>query len=300
MKDFTLYFEKYKKIIDELSSYNEYDGNIKHLLYVIIPAFVCKYGLEREKLILKCLKETIFTVIENGNIGQEAFFDRRIIKRNNTLLVQKYIVINGLKKNEYIDLIDSVVHEFNHAVNSMINEIVITNSEIKLRTGLSYLIYSEKNSKKTDSYLLEEIINTKQSEEIISIIYNFKYNGNDEEIRNLLDTIIREKKHEKYISSAYSIFMQCCNKLLENKTFMKTVEIYRLNGDVNYIEKWFDDISGESGQLNNLISLLIKLEQLINKYEKTFFKNRIKLKILNIMNQINKISEDFSLSTVYK
>ena len=142
MKDFTLYFEKYKKTIDELSSYNLCGGNIKHLLYVIIPAFVCKYGLEREKLILKCLKETIFTVIENGNIGQEAFFDRRIIKRNNTLLVQKYIVINGLKKNEYIDLIDSVVHEFNHAVNSMINEIVITNSEIKLRTGLSYLIYS--------------------------------------------------------------------------------------------------------------------------------------------------------------
>ena len=294
------FFNKYKSIINDLSSSQMLDQNIKHILYIVIPAFVYKYGYEKEDLILKCLKSTFFVISNESNSNQEAFFDRKLIKLGNKYIAQKYIVINGLIKSEYIDLIDSIVHEFNHAVNSMLNDVVYEDDIIKFRTGLSYVECSKYELKKSDNYILEEVINTKQSEEIISIIYNFKYDGDDLEIKNLLNTVLREKKSGNYESNAYSIFMESCKGLLENRTFIKTIEIYRLNGDVDCIEKWFDDICGIDGEYNKLIKHLIELDFLIKKYDKSILKNRIKNKILNIMKQISDISNNFNNSTVYR
>ena len=293
-------FNKYKKVVDEISLNNEIDINIKHLLYVIIPAFIYKYGFEKEKLILKCLKDTIFLVSNKNSLNQEAFFDRKIFFVDKKYKVQKYIVINGLIKDEYIYLIDSIVHEFNHALNSMNNEVFFVGKGMRLRTGLSYSIYNSDKQSKSNSYLLEEVINTRQSEEIISIIYNFDYSGDDNEISNLLSTINREKKKDKYNSNAYSVFMECCKKLLNNKTFIKTIEMYRLNGEIESIEKWFDNICGEIGYYDNLIELLVQMDYLIRKYEKAIFKERIKSNIKNIMKKIDDICEIFDNATVYR
>ena len=52
-----LIIERELKSIDEISDLYGYDSNIRHLLYIIIPAFVIKYGISKEKLILKTFKE---------------------------------------------------------------------------------------------------------------------------------------------------------------------------------------------------------------------------------------------------
>ena len=36
---------KYISFVDEISNIYQYDGNIKHLLYLIVPAFVTKYTI---------------------------------------------------------------------------------------------------------------------------------------------------------------------------------------------------------------------------------------------------------------
>ena len=52
-----LIIERELKSIDKISDLYGYDSNIRHLLYIIIPAFVIKYGISKEKLILKTFKE---------------------------------------------------------------------------------------------------------------------------------------------------------------------------------------------------------------------------------------------------
>lgn len=300
MEKIKLFFDKYKNVIDNISKINFYDENVRHILYVVIPAFVHKYGLSKEKIIIDCLKSTLFIVSNEKNNNEEAFFDRKLIKSYDSFYFQKYIVINGLVKSQYIDLIDAIVHEFNHALNSMNNDMVVINNSIKLRTGLCYILYNDNLPKKDNSYILEEIINTKQSEDIISIIYNSYYDGENDEIKNLLNVISNEKNGSKYKSNAYSIFMDCCRKLLENKTFINTVELYRLNGEIDYIEKWYDDICGNSGEYQKMINELLKLESLLKKYEKTFLKRRIEIKIINTIKEIDNMLNRFVSSTVYK
>ena len=45
--------EKEHKYIDMICDKFNYDSNIRHLLYIIIPAFIIKYGIKRENLIRK-------------------------------------------------------------------------------------------------------------------------------------------------------------------------------------------------------------------------------------------------------
>ena len=52
-----LVIEQEKKYIDEICDRYNYDNNIRHLLYVIIPAFIIKYGFNKEKLILNAFRD---------------------------------------------------------------------------------------------------------------------------------------------------------------------------------------------------------------------------------------------------
>ena len=70
----------------------------------------------------------------------------------------KFMVIQNYQKNSLVDLLDNLVHEFNHALNSSINEIKITKNYLYLRTGLTYRVYKKEDLsfiRKDKSYLLE-------------------------------------------------------------------------------------------------------------------------------------------------
>ena len=55
--DSNLVIEKEKAFIDQISDRYEYDDNMRHLLYIIIPAFVIKYGIKNESLILNTFRD---------------------------------------------------------------------------------------------------------------------------------------------------------------------------------------------------------------------------------------------------
>ena len=141
----TFIIDKYHSIVDDLCDKNNYDNNVRHLLYLVLPAFILKYGIKNERIILDCFYNTHIFVDNKNNFGIEAYFDRKLENIDDQIVTQKYIVITGFEKESYIYLIDSIIHEFNHALNSINNEIEVNDEGVKLRTGLSYVIYGKNN-----------------------------------------------------------------------------------------------------------------------------------------------------------
>ena len=290
-----LIIERELKSIDEISDLYGYDSNIRHLLYIIIPALVIKYGISKEKLILKTFKEIRILKSNQESKTVKAYYSSKPKCENGEYKTTKFMVIHNYQKNSLVDLLDNLVHEFNHAINSSINEIKITKNYLYLRTGLTYRVYKKEDLsfiRKDKSYLLEEIINTKQTEDIINIIK--KFDSTNKSISNTIYAINSETA-SKYNSNSYYLEGYVCKKILTNKTFINTLETLRLNGEVYDISKWFDDITGKQGEYKELINLLnevydLEIEYSNRKYFKIFTLNKIK----DASNKIMRIVDTFN------
>lgn len=276
---------KYINIVDEISIKYNYTDNIKHLLYIIIPAFVIKYGINNENLIIDCL--TNIPIVITGN--EDKIFQAMYISRpyyDNTIKTDKKILLNRYNNIPFMQLIDNIVHELNHAINSYKNEIIIEDNYFYLRTGLIKIKYDKKTLNvvnKSKNYILEEIINSKQTETIIEIIK--KLSINNIYIQNTLYAIKNSIK-DKYVSDAYYGLKYFCKTLLDNKTFLLTMENLRMNGHIDEIESWFNNIYGNDLGYKKLIDTLFELKEIQNK--KVLFKKqkmkKLALELINISN----------------
>ena len=299
--DSNLVIEREKPYIDDICNRYGYDSNIRHLLYIIIPAFIIKYGIKKEQLVLNTFKNIRIIISEKKDQYIKAYYSSRPIFEQNKYKTVKVMVIQNYEKISLINLLDNLVHEFNHAINSEVNEIKETKNYLYLRTGLTYRLY-KKNPlsfiRKDTSYILEEIINTKQTEEIIDIIKSFK--PANSENSNTIYAINNETNH-KYNSQSYYLESYSCKKILENKTFINTLANLRLNGEVYEIAKWFDDIVGREGTYKELILLLKEINELELEYaNRKIFKSIIFNKIKSTSNKIMRIVEKFDRSVNYR
>ena len=279
--------QKEKPFIDKICDEYGYDNNIRHLLYIIIPAFIIKYGINKEKLILNTFRNIRIVVSEERNKYIKAYYSSKPYKDNNKVKTYKCMVLQNYSDTDLVGLIDNLVHEFNHAVNSYVEEVKIGKKYVYLRTGLTYRIYNRDDLtfiKKDKSYMLEEIINTKQTEEIINIIKGFDKDN------NTIYAINSETNHN-YNSKSYYLESHICREILDNRTFYNTLCNLRLNGEVYNIDKWFDDITGREGSYKELITLLediynLELEYVNKKLFKGIIMNKIRDKSRLIMNII--------------
>ena len=290
-----LVIEREKKFIDEISDKYNYDSNIRHLLYIIIPAFIIKYGPSKEKLILNAFRDIQIISSDKESKMVKAFYSSTPKRVDGNITTTKFMVIQNYKKISLVDLLDNLVHEFNHAINSYLNEIKVTNKYIYLRTGLTYRIYRKDDlsfTKKHESYILEEIINTKQTSDIINIIKEF--DPSNSEISNTIYAINSET-NRKYNSSSYYLQSYVCKEILENRTFISTLENLRLNGEVYDINHWFDDITGDIGSYKELTDCLYEVYELEVKYvEQKLFKSITIGKIKDVSRRIMRIVEKFN------
>ncbi len=300
-----LSFEKYKSEVDKIAQQYDYDSNIKHLLWIIITAFVVKYGMKRENVILDCFRSTRIIVRDFDSKNVYAFFDRDFLYRDG-YKVQKYVVINSNVYENYAVYLDTIIHEFNHAINSMINDTKIIDDKLYLRTGISYAIYNKERSMdfegKTNEYVLEEIINTRQTEEIMNIILELKYlSVDDTEMSNFLHSISSEVNNDKYKSNAYRFQSYICKGLMDNKTFFSTMEALRFEGDIESIVGWFDTIAGESGSYSKLNDALCSILELEQKYSsRKMFRGGIVRKIRKYNLVVEDIINTFNNNCTYK
>ena len=299
--DSKLVIEKEKPFIDQISDKYDYDDNIKHLLYIIIPAFIIKYGIKNESLILNTFRDIRIIKSDKQDRYVKAYYSSHPIYEDGKYSTVKFMVIQNYNKISLIDLLDNLVHEFNHAVNSYRDEIRVTKNYVYLRTGLTYRVYKKDPIsfvRKDPSYLLEEIINTKQTEDVINIIKSF--DGENRDISNTIYAINNETNH-KYNSNSYYLESYACRQILENRTFINTLANLRLVGEVFNITKWFDDITGKDGSYKELISLLNKIYDLEKEYiKRKLFKSITLGKIRETSRKIMRIVDTFNNNVNYR
>ena len=282
--------ERERPYIEEIANKYNYDSNITHLLYLMIPAFIIKYGVSKEKLILNTFKDIRIMSSNKENKVVTAYYSSTPIRVDNEIKTKKIMVIQNYNNIGLVDLLDNLVHEFNHAINSYINEIKETKNYIYLRTGLTYRIFRKDDFsfvKKESSYILEEIINTKQTSDIINIIKTFDKDDN---------TIyaINSETNDKYNSNSYYLQSYVCKEILNNRTFISTLESLRINGEVDTIENWFNDIAGENSY-KELINYLIDIYNLEIEYSKRkLFKSILIGKIKDMSRKIMRIVDKFN------
>ena len=281
---------KYIDFVNEISKKHKYDSNIKHLLYLIIPAFISKYTLKNERLILNTFNNTKIITSNKNDKNIEAFYTSIPKYNNNKIETNKYIFIQNYENISLIQLLDNLVHEFNHAINSYNKEIQMQENILTLRTGLTKRIYSIPSLKpieKEKTYILEEILNTHQTETIINIIKN--YQSPELDFINTTIYSINNETNKNYTSKAYELENILFKKILENKTFISTLNNLRLSGDINDIESWFDNITNQKNsyqKLNTYLETNMKIKKkLINK--KIFKKITIAKIKINISNTLD-------------
>ena len=157
---------------------------------------------------------------------------------------------------------------------------------------------------KNEKYIiLEEILNTNETEEIINIIlrlYKYIDKVTNTEFINMIYSLNKEVGKE-YKSKAYFLQTFMSEELTKNKTFTLTLNNLRFNGGINDIENWFDNITGIKNSFNNLCDKLTKIQQLEIEYmKKKYFKNVILSKIRENFNDITRIIENFNNNCLFK
>lgn len=293
-EQFNLILNKYKNLTDEISNNYNYPENIRHLLYIIIPAFIIKYNLENERIITETFKNIPIIINDIGDTNNPALFTRKIKKIKNEYSTLKNIIIKNYRNAGLLPLLDSLIHEYNHAINSIKNEIIIKDNQIHLRTGIAFNKYDMNLTYiENESITLEEIINTNDSEEIINLIKDFnKYEIENHEIRNTISILNREIS-DKYKSNAYYLQSFVCKSLLENRTFINTLKKLRFSGNIENIGYWFDNITGKKDSfktLNKLLNDSLQKEKELSQIK--FFKKR---KLNQIKDNIKRINEIIGL-----
>lgn len=299
------FLNKYISFVDDVSYRYRYEDNIRHLLYLIVPAFVLKYDVSNESVVLKCFENVPVYISGTEDKMVTASFNRTLRSNDSSYSTSKYVVLNEYREASLTNLIDSIVHEYNHAVNSINNEIVFDDKVIKLRTGLSYLIYDRNSLKflgKSKEIFLEEVINTEQTEEIINIINSFNSFSIDSlEFNNMLFALKNEIKDSKYTSNAYYFQSYICDALMKNKTFTPTISNLRFKGFVESIPSLFDDVIGNDGSYKRLNLLLEEVHDLESKYIKGgIFKKMILNKLRKKAMEVISLIEEYDSKCIYK
>lgn len=288
---------------DSLASKYNYPDNVTHLLYLIIPAFIIKYGTNYRTLIEQCFMDVPIFIDDKQDKVFQAYYYSHPFFDSGSIKTKKQIVLQNYNNISLMQLIDNLVHEYNHAVNSLQNEIEIKDY-VSVRTGISFNYFNKKNLtfiKKSDDIILEEVLNTRQTEKIVNIIKSL----NDYEINNstITSTLysINHSVLDGYKSDSYYIESFVCDKLMENKTFISTFETLRFDGQVDDLHNFFDEVTGIKGSLHKLSVLLNKSLNLQHEYAKAKFFKKAKLnKIREITHNALEIVELFNRNTVYK
>ena len=275
-----------------------YNNDIKQLLYIIIPSFILKYGIENKNKIFHTFEEVPMIISNKEEQILQAFYTSIPIKKENNIITKKFILIHNYQNKKLIELIDNIIHEYNHAINSINNEIKEDDKYIYLRTGLTYAKYNKNNlleNEKDDSYILEEIINTKQTEDIINILNSFKTHNI---INNKINILYNINIQNEYASEAYLFQSTICRELMNNKTFISVISSYRFIGNIEEIKNFFNEITGIDNSYQNLIYLLnksVKIEEELPKIK--FFKAK---KIKKIYKEALEIINTFNNNYHYK
>ncbi len=290
-------YQKYQCISKKIAEQYHYPTNIEHLLSLILPAFILKYGTSYEELIIDCFWNVPILIEEQENTIATAVYSSYLEQDT----VKRFIVLNHYTSSSFLEHFDNLIHEYNHAINSYKNILKKDGNNTIVRSGLSYVLYQDHKKIFHKHIALEEVLNTKQTEETIQILLSLENNPTGSyEIESAIYSLKQELNGERYHSFAYAFLVKITIKLFENKTFFKTIEQLRLDGNIDLIPTWFDGITNQAHSyeiLNDLLDSLLKDLKKTTSQKKTFF---LKRKITKKIEQITNIIDLFDQGCLYK
>ena len=178
-----------------------------------------------------------------------------VAKKN--LKTNKYSIERSIYVSDYDDtakIVESIVHQMNHVVNSMYNPIVNKkNSGLGSRMGVSVDSFA---TRKCESLNLEEAYNKLQVNDVMERIMTFSiFDITVPGVMSILDDIFH---NIGFVEQEEDFIVEIIRPLYLDDTFNKTLVERRLNGKLSGIREEFDSKT-EEGSYLQFVSICDKL-----------------------------------------
>ena len=209
--DSNLIIEKERVYIDQISDKYNYDDNLRHLLYIIIPAFIIKYGFKNEKLILNTFKDIQIINSDKEDKYIKAYYSSKIRVINGEYSTIKFMVIQNYNKISLVSLLDNLVHEYNHLLQSEgceYNYLLEAWAELMSKEYYNTDIISYNEGVK-NLMLLIDIIGPQP-------LFEMFYSNNNETLENILKYNLSNEDY-KFLIDSFKESQLATNYLQENK-----------------------------------------------------------------------------------
>jgi len=244
--------------IDSMCEKKDIPQELVDYLYLVCSGMILYYGLDYTKEIYQSINDTKYiyglkdletklTPAEYNRIKNKINYRENayaISQVNSTYINDKvnkilnitYTLLIARNTPNKEELLEFITHELNHILSSINNTFTYTEDSIYFRYGL----FKTKIGKDNDETgrILNEIINTLQTEDIIKIIIDLKkYKINNPKFNNALNSIITTLDSKKYVASGYETFVNLYRPLFSNQEFKSTINKCILDGNIEDLEK---------------------------------------------------------------
>lgn len=183
-------------------------------------------------------------------------------------------------------LLNTFIHEFNHLVKSSINNISSTDLEYSLRSGISFY-RCKYDSKKDILYeyeyydVLDEVINVIETTEMLNNLELLEVD--DSNINNYLNQLDKDELNKDF---GYDLCVKIIRPLWDNPTFKSLIEDNILEGNIDRIITYFDEVIGEDS-FDKLCDYLEDIDLCEGKVKNRKKVNRIKTRIRKMIDEYN-------------
>lgn len=160
-------------------------------------------------------------------------------------IMRRKIFVFENEEHSYGEILECIVHEVNHAVNSVNNVLVEHDDYISVRTGLSTAIFCDGENFFEDKKALEEVYNQLQTIDIVDHIFDFsQYDIEDSDIKESFDHLKSDHPYG-YTCKGYVSLRSILRPLYDDDNFNLIVRENRLEGSLDKIEEAFDSRTGD-------------------------------------------------------
>ena len=259
------YLLNYSKLmVDEISQNKASQNDFKSFQYLIFAGMISYYGFEHIDAIYKAFHNTEFINVSSDSNGVFDEAGRRTTADCQTVLSfrnGKYHIKNSIRYllsiSDVSQLLDCLIHEVNHVVNSVMSPICKRDSSLVYRMGVNIYALDDSFS---ESEILEETFNVLQTQEIKGHIRSFlNYSIYDSNIAATLDILRRAKVNWGEIG--YESVVPDIKPLYLHRDFNCLLKENRLSGDIKEIRFAFDQKVG----IGSFVDLSNHLEAIWNQ-----------------------------------
>lgn len=271
--------------IDNMFEKKDIPQEIINYLYLVSAGMILNYGLDYTKYIYKAIGDTkyIYGMEDiNNKLSKEEYERLNFDIKQNAYAISKVescsqdgditkilgisytLLIANTNANKH-ELLEFIVHELNHILSSLNNTFIYKDNDLYFRYGLFRTRINNSKDKLETGRILNEVINTLQTEDIIKNIIKLK----DFKIFNVKFNralrVIKDLEVDEYRASGYEPFVNLFRPLYEKDNYRGLINNSTLEGKIDDIQEVIDHKLG----MYSFDNMIDNLESLYKSYEFT-------------------------------